>query len=277
MLNPAFAVVVSALVAAVSPRPTIAPVPVANVVVVHAKDYSFDMPKTIKSGTSLWRLVNDGKEMHHLQLIRLDKGKTIADFAAATKNPGPFPAFAHLVGGPNPSLPGGSVEATLTLEPGDYIATCFIPSPGNPAPHITKGMIMPFTVSAEKSGGVEPKTDVTVRLNDYTFTVSPALTAGHHMLRVENDAPQAHELVLVELAPGKGIADIAKWVDVDLMNGPPPGKPIGGLSAIAKGQSGFVPVDLKPGHYGMICFFPDAKDGKAHSTKGMYKEFTIAK
>ena len=140
---------------------------------------------------------------------------------------------------------------------------------------MTKGMIMPITVTAEKTGGVEPTTDVMVRLSDYNFTVTPGLSAGHHMLRVENDAAQAHELVIVELAPGKGITDIAKWVDVDMMNGPPPGKPIGGLSAIAKGRRGFVPVDLKPGRYGMICFFPDAKDGKAHSTKGMYKEFTI--
>jgi hypothetical protein len=274
MLNPAFAFIISAF-AAVLPRPMPAPVPVAAIVTVHAKDFSFDMPRTVKSGTSLWRLVNDGKEMHHLLIIKLDKGKTAADFAATMKKPGPMPAWAHSVGGPNPALPGGSVDATLTLDPGEYLATCFVPSPGSPAPHVTKGMVVPFTVTAEKSNGVAPAADVTVRLNDYNFTVSAPLTAGHHTLRVENDAPQAHELVLVELPPGKTIADVGKWVDVDLMAGPPPGRPIGGTSAIDKGRTTFVPVDLKPGRYGMICFVPDAKDGKAHSMKGMFKEFTV--
>src|SRR5258708_39606929 len=71
------------------------------VVTVHAKDYSFVAPKTIKSGASTWRLVNDGKELHHLSILKLDKGKTVADYVAAMKKGGPPPAWTHNVGGPN--------------------------------------------------------------------------------------------------------------------------------------------------------------------------------
>jgi hypothetical protein len=36
-----------------------------------------------------------------------------------------------------------------------------------------------------------------------------------------------------------------------------------------------VPVDLEPGQYGLICFIPDAKDGKPHSAHGMTETLTV--
>src|SRR4029079_15390898 len=35
------------------------------VVTVHAKDFSFDAPKTIAAGQTSFRLVNEGKALHH--------------------------------------------------------------------------------------------------------------------------------------------------------------------------------------------------------------------
>jgi hypothetical protein len=55
---------------------------------------------------------------------------------------------------------------------------------------------------------------------------------------------------------------VGKWV-FD-MKGPPPGKPIGGIPAFVNGKNSFFEADLTPGEYGMICFVPDAKDGKPH-------------
>ena len=246
-----------------------------QVVVVHAKDFAFTAPKTIKSGATTFRLVNDGKELHHLSVIRLQKGKTMADFVAFMKKPGPPFGWFTEVGGPNPALPGGSVDATLTLEPGNYVVACFIPSVGESAPHLMKGMINALTVTTDKSPGVSPPADVTVRTSDYAFALSTPITKGHHVIAVQNDASQAHEVVLLQLAPGKTIADVAKWVDVDLMKGAPPGKPIGGMAGIAKGQTASFPADFAPGNYGFICFAPDAKDGKPHSVHGMMSQFAV--
>lgn len=246
------------------------------VVTIRAREYSFIAPKTVKSGVTTFRLVNEGKELHHLTIIRLDKGKTMADLAAAMKKPGPLPAWTTDVGGPNPALPGGSAEATLSLDAGHYVIVCFVPSPGETVPHVMKGMMGEFTVVPEKSGGSEPVADATINMSDYTFTIDKPLAVGHHVLKVTNDAVQAHELVLVELAPGKTIADLGNWVEKSLMKGPPPGKPVGGMAVLGKGRSGTFPIDLKPGKYGMICFLPDAKDGKTHFEHGMTKEFTVA-
>jgi hypothetical protein len=59
------------------------------------------------------------------------------------------------------------------------------------------------------------------------------------------------------------------------MEGPPPGMPLGGVSPIAKGRSNTFTLDLTPGTYGMICFVPDAKDGKPHSVHGMTTQFEV--
>ena len=246
------------------------------IVTIRARDYSFVAPKTVKSGFNTFRLVNEGKELHHLTIVRIDKGRTMADFAEAMKKPGPLPAWATEVGGPNPAPPGGKAEATLSLEEGHYVMMCLIPSPGSPVPHVMKGMMGELTVTPAKSGGSEPAADATIALSDYTFTVDKPLTAGHHVLKVTNNGAQAHEVVVVALPPGKKIADLGTWVEKSLMQGPPPGRPIGGMATLAKGRSGTFPIDLKPGRYGMICFVPDAKDGKPHFDHGMTQEFTVA-
>jgi hypothetical protein len=245
------------------------------VVEVHAKDFSFSGPKTVKSGPVTFRLVNDGKELHHLTVIKLAKGKTMADFDAAMKKQGPPPGWISEVGGPNAAVPGGSIEATLALEPGTYALVCFIPSPGSPTPHMAKGMVSSITVLPEANGATMPVADVTVTLRDYAFGISKPFTAGKHVVKVVNAASQPHEIVFVKLAPGKTMKDFQNWAERDAMKGAPPGAPVPGMAAIAKGHTASFPVDLAAGSYGMICFAPDAKDGKSHSEHGMITHFEV--
>jgi hypothetical protein len=67
--------------------------------------------------------------------------------------------------------------------------------------------------------------------------------------------------------------DLIAWAEK--YQGPPPGKPLGGITAVAGGAPEYIHVDLAPGHYGLICFVPDAKDGKAHVEHGMSMEFDV--
>ena len=210
-----------------------------------------------------------------MTIVKLGKGKTLKDFAESVKKPGPPPSWTTEVGGPNPAAPGGAVEATLSLEPGEYAIVCFINTPGEEAPHMTKGMMSGFTVTPEASGATAPASDVSINLSDYKFTFSKPLSLGKHQVNVINDAAQPHEIVMVKLDKGKTVADLARWVDRDLLKGPPPGMPVGGIAALAKGRSGSFPLDLGPGTYGLVCFYPDMKDGKPHSTHGMTTQFTL--
>jgi hypothetical protein len=247
--------------------------PATHVAVIHTKDFSFDAPDSIPAGWTTFRLVNDGPSLHHVQLVRLDSGKTAADLQAAMKNPGPPPRWAVFVGGPNAPNPSAQSEATLNLDAGIYVLLCLVDIPDH-VPHFAKGMVRPLKVTAASATAAAlPTSDVSVALADYSFTVQGTLAAGKHMLKFENKGPQPHEFELVRFAPGKTLKDLGAWMDKP--NGPPPGDPLGGVSAIMPGSVAYVPVDLTPGNYAMLCFIPDGKDGKPHLEHGMVKEFKV--
>lgn len=221
------------------------------------------------------RLVNNGKELHHAQMIRIEDGKTMDDMAKALKNPGPPPSWVKFVGGPNAIAPGKETHSTSVLTPGLYAYLCFIPSPDRVI-HASKGMVRPFEVTPASSASAAglPVTDATITLVDYDFQVSQPLTPGKRTILVENGGPQAHEVALLKLAPGKTVADFAAW-DAGGMKGPPPAEPVGGVVALDKGARATFTVDLSPGDYGLICFVPDTKDGKPHLAHGMMKMIKV--
>ncbi|HUQ84578.1 MAG TPA: hypothetical protein VM076_25715 [Gemmatimonadaceae bacterium] len=239
-----------------------------------AKDYAFEGPDTIPAGLTMFHLTGAGKELHHLSLTKLIEGKTYADLEASLKAGGPPPAWAVPYGGVNPGAPGETTIASIVLEPGNYAVLCWVEGADH-KPHLAKGMRKPLTVKESATANMtEPTADVTMTLNDYSFTMSKPLAAGRQMIKVENAAAQPHEVVLVQLAPGKTIEDVGKWV-MD-MKGPPPGKPIGGIPGFIKGKNAFFEATLTPGDYGMICFLPDAKDGKPHFEHGMVQTVKIS-
>ncbi len=243
-----------------------------NALTITAKDFAFDAPDTIPGGLTTITLVNNGTTLHHAQLIRLDDGKTTADLIAALKAGGPEPAWAHPAGGPNPPNPGQQTSITETLEPGTYALICLVDVPDH-VPHVMKGMERTLVVTPSTATAADPTADVTLQLVNYSFNLSTPLTAGHHTIRIENAADQPHEMFLVQLLPGKTMDDLQKFAQT--YEGPPPVNAMGGVAAISPGMHAFMNVDLTPGDYAMLCFVPDAKDGKPHLAHGMVLPFKI--
>src|SRR5262249_28761833 len=237
---------------------------------VHAKDFAFVAPDSIPAGWTTFHLVNDGPNIHHLQIVRLDSGKTASELAEAMKK-GP-PRWAVPAGGANAPNPSGESNGTVNLAPGNYVMICVVDAPDH-VMHAAKGMVHPFTVTPSAATGTEPAADVTVSLTDYAFAVTGALSAGHHTIKVENKGPQVHELELARFAPGKTMRDLAEWAGK--LNGPPPVDFIGGVPGVIPSGGGSFTVDLTPGNYVLLCFFPDAKDNKPHVEHGMAKEFAV--
>jgi uncharacterized cupredoxin-like copper-binding protein len=219
--------------------------------------------------------VNTGTELHQAQLIKLENGKTLDDLGKAMQHQGPPPSWMKFLGGPNGIAPGQEANATAVLTPGQYAYLCFIPSADGKI-HFSKGMVRPFEVTAASAAATDlPAPDVTIKLMDHGFEWSQPLTAGRRTIMVENAGPQPHELVLLKLAPGKTTEDFGKWAETG-MKGPPPAEPLGGVVALDQGGRGTFEVDLKPGDYGLICFVPDAKDGKPHLVHGMMKNLKVS-
>jgi hypothetical protein len=239
----------------------------ASVVTVTATEFAFDAPAEIPAGLTTFQLVNRGQVMHHVQIVKLDAGKSVSDFFAALRAGGAPPAWAHEVGGPNAPDPGGRANATLELAPGDYLLLCFVDMPGG-VPHVMKGMVKPLkVVPARSARAARPAVDVTMTLDDYRFTLSRPLKPGRQTIRVENGARQPHEVELIRLAPGKTAQDLMAWMGN--MQGPPPASAIGGVAGLHGGGWNTFTADLAPGDYVLICFVPDAGDGKPHFMHGM--------
>lgn len=244
-----------------------------NVLTVTAADYAYVAPSEIPAGLTAIRLINKGPSPHHIQLVKLGEGKRLEDLLGALKGE-KFPAWATLAGGPAPPEVGDTSTAIQMLEPGTYALICFIPA-ADGMPHVMSGMSSELeVVGSVEPGAKAPEPDIVVKLTDYDFELSTPLTPGKHTIRVENAGPQPHEIAIIRLHPGKKPMDFAAWGMKQI--GPPPGTIHGGLSGIMPGTDALVEVDLPPGEYGLICFLPDAKDGKPHFMHGMAKQTTVA-
>jgi hypothetical protein len=241
---------------------------------VRTAEFSFSAPDTIAAGYLTIRLVNDGAEMHHMQLVRLGEGHSFADFRESAAAGNPIPAWVTPVGGPNASSPGGDARVAVDLAAGRYAMLCLIPSFYDRTAHYHKGMVRQLVVVPSPGGnGKEPAADGRIVLSDYAFAISPTLRSGRHTLRVENAADQPHELVIERLIPGKTMDDLMAWAK--RMEGPPPVEPNGGTTVIAPGGVNLMTATFVPGTYVLVCFAADRSDGKSHLAHGMLRQIEV--
>ena len=247
-------------------------------VTITASDYSFSAPDTIAAGLTTFELVNHGSELHHVQIIRLDQGKTMADLEAAMKSPGSPPSWITFFGGPNAGVPHGApVSVSVTLTPGQYLLLCVIPSPDG-KPHVAKGMVRALTVTPARSGVAQaglPKADNVLTLYDYNFDLDKPITAGRRTIQIKNTAKQFHEVFIAKLPGSTPVTAMMEWLSGG-MKGPPPIIPVGGTVGMTAGIDNYLTVDLEPGEYGLYCFLP-APDGKEHVQHGMFKKITVTR
>jgi hypothetical protein len=123
--------------------------PEADVNVVMA-DFAFAIPGDIKSGEQLWKVTNEGQQIHHLIIMKPKEGKTLDDILAYDPSSGEEEPATE-VGIIEVMTNGKSAYKTINLEPGDYIAICFMPDHaegGDGMPHFMHGMVQNFTVVA---------------------------------------------------------------------------------------------------------------------------------
>ena len=286
-----------------SPAPASVPTPVRTLEVV-ATEFALQAPDTVTAGRVRLRLTNHGRELHILEVVRLADGHTTEELAAILAARKPAPAWATFVGGPiappkgapagggASDAPTSSLDVTVDLEPGRYALICPIPSPDDHRPHMVKGMVRTLVVvPASPSGAALPSVEeheedpiivgrdaggasaARVVLDDYGFLLQPEWQAGRHEIRVVNRAAQPHEMVVFKLDAGKRVADVVSWAAS--LTGPPPGTLVAGTTALGRGRAATIDLTLTPGAYALLCFAPDAKDGRSHVQHGMTREVTV--
>jgi uncharacterized cupredoxin-like copper-binding protein len=119
---------------------------------VTLQEYEFGgVPAEVKKGTTAFRLTNQGSEAHEFFVLRLKRGTSVDELAAADESE--FDDLAQEIGG-GFALPGDEGYATMNFRrPGRYAAVCFIPvgtteaAEGTGPPHLTQGMVAEFKVT----------------------------------------------------------------------------------------------------------------------------------
>ena len=57
--------------------------PEPSVAIFVAEEYAFEGPDTLSAGWTTVRIHNRGHEPHHIQLLKLTEGKTVAELSSA--------------------------------------------------------------------------------------------------------------------------------------------------------------------------------------------------
>ncbi len=148
------------------------------------------------------------------------------------------------------------------LAAGHYLFLCSVPGRDG-VPHVAKGMVRPIEVTNNPSA---PALATSV---DWP----PAQTT----VQVVNNGPQVHEMSVVRL---KGISgDQLRQIFSAPPGAPPPGPPpfeeIGGINALAPGETGQTTLNLTPDTYALVCHVPDPATGRPHVSLGMLQTFTV--
>ena len=244
-------------------------------VVFVAHDYGFSGPDRLAAGLTTVQIVNEGRDLHHIQFLNLLQGKSAADFRAAiAADPSRLPAWVQYVGGPNAHPAGNQASATVNLTEGDYVLICWIPDK-NGVPHVALGMQKALSVRGGKPMIVSrPTPSVTIKQVDYQFIFSKSVESGLQTIEVINHGSQPHELVVVRLMPGATVKDVIASFEPGA-SGPPPGELVSGITGIEKGERMYFTGEFERGRYGLICFVPDVTTGRPHFLLGMTTEFTV--
>jgi Copper binding proteins, plastocyanin/azurin family len=125
---------------------------------------------------------------------------------------------------------------------------------------------LPPGATKEKEDGAQ---QVTVAAREYSFDLPADIKAGRTTFTLDNQGQEAHVLVVFKLAEGATLdqamqSESGEGVDTSWSS-----------DIAARGEKEALTFDLEPGHYGLVCFIPDA-NGQPHFMLGMQKEFTVS-
>ena len=195
----------------------------------------------------------------------------------ATGGPPAFIADALFAGGTFIG-PGQTTRLVVDLPPGEWIAWGDDPAaPWAPVMFEATGE-MPTDLP-------EPEAAATIVMGEYVIEVAEgALAGGSQVVRIDNIGAQPH-FIIASRGPDDMTEDqVATVLDEEMqaeMTGTPaaysdldPNTELTQEGFFSGTQSGgtslWLEVDMPPGRYVLVCFFPDLGDGVPHAFHGMY-------
>ena len=257
---------------------------------------------TVSAGWTTVRFVNASPVVHFVFLDHLPGERTSADLLSEVSPAfqqsadliregrgeeamAPFetlPAwFGELVfrGGTGFTSPGLSSEATLYLEPGNYVLECYIKT-AEGVFHWGHGMHADLHVTDEATDlppPADPNVEITTAADGLTIEGQPV--AGTNVVAVHFQEERqliGRDVHVARIDADTDLDALRNWMDFNLVEGlvstaeaPAPAQFIGGIHDLPNGTTGYFTVDLEPGDYVWISEF-------ASDAPRTYQRFTVS-
>jgi len=228
--------------------PTAAAEPKADLS-VNLQEYAITIPQQIDPGPKIWKMSNVGQQPHVMYMVKTPRLLTMDEVMSLLQLPEnatpapesglPNPQEFEDVGGMTVLSAGHTAWMAFDLEPGYYVAICFIPDKVSHQPHAALGMVSIFTVGTPSGGTPMAGTPASASSNSVeikSFAFNPAtitVPAGTTVTWTNQDAAP-HTATAVDKSFDTGRLD--------------------------QGQSGTFTFD-KPGTYTYTCTFHPSMKG----------------
>jgi hypothetical protein len=173
---------------------------------------------------------------------------------------------------------GETAYAVIDLSAGEWMLWGDLPeAPQAPVPVIVTG-----EAPADQP---TPVADVTIAMQEMSFSVDGSLTAGPQTIALTNAGQQPHFLLMIGVPEGTTPEDFLALSAA--FAGDPTASPPAGLSFeelttgiestdLSSGGTVWLHADLAAGTYVLACFFPDQETGAPHAFLGMVDVVTVS-
>ncbi len=124
-------------------------------VTIELDDFQIRLPEQIQAGSQVWEVTNVGDQPHELfitktpELLTVEQAQQLVQLdpeSGEIPEGLPDPTTFEDVGGVAPISQDVTVYTEINLEPGNYVAVCFMPDQETGMPHALKGMFVIFQV-----------------------------------------------------------------------------------------------------------------------------------
>ena len=272
VLLPFLCALISTSGGAQSGRP-VEPLP-GLVVDVAAGEHFFRAPETITAGLVTFRLSQIGDRLtnpkrveaenmapaspdndptrafHMLWVTRLEPGHTVSEWYDAHVKGEPTP-WAVELGGPAAAEPPGTSNATMVLEPGNYVLVCHVGSAraDKSRSHLLKGMFRGLTVLPGSAAAVDvPGPHATARITGTgQIELQGTLRQGPQRIRVINETGKSVEFNVNRIREGRTAQEAATWRRTDGTTYP--FASLGGFSDVPPGATRTTTIDFGSGDH----------------------------
>jgi hypothetical protein len=173
---------------------------------------------------------------------------------------------------------GETAYAVIDLSAGEWMLWGDLPeAPQAPVPVIVTG-----EAPADQP---TPAADVTIAMQEISFSVDGSLTAEPQTIALTNAGQQPHFLLMIGVPEGTTPEDFLALSAA--FAGDPTASPPAGLSFqelttgiestdLSSGGTVWLHADLAAGTYVLACFFPDQETGAPHAFLGMVDVVTVS-